>query len=92
MCKMGTVPLVLRIFVILCNVRIDQNLSCTCEGTIDMHGNEGKYIRTEVKSMDKSSACGILDRNEYFRCVEVKYLDRRCVLDKSSPARKVRLK
>ena len=74
---MGTVRLVLRLFVILCNVIIDQNMECTCDGTIDMHGNEGKYIRTEVNFMDITSACGILDRNEYFRCVEVKYLDRK---------------
>ena len=75
MCKMGTVPFVLRLFVILCNVIIDQNLACTCDRTIDMHGNEGKYIRTEDNFMDITS--GILGRNEYFRCV----------LDTSSQAR-----
>ena len=82
----------LRLLAMLCNVRIDLNREYNYDGAMDMHNHEGKYIRAEVKFVDISSACGILCRNEYFRCVEVKYLDRRCVLDKSLSARKIRLK
>ena len=69
----------LRLLAILCNVRIDQNREYTCDGTMDMHNNKGKYIRAAVKFVDISNVSDILGRNEHFLAFEVKYLDRRCL-------------